>query len=172
MSLFDWLGGKHADRSDGSDVAVVRRIADQLAELEPAEARYIAAFAYLLGRVALADLDISAAETARMDAMVAEHGGLSPAQATMVVRMAQTHAGLFGGTDDFLVTRDFASVATREQKLALLECLYAVSAADHSISAEEDHEIRRIASTLNLGHRDFIAARLRHAEHLAVLNQE
>lgn len=172
MSLFHWLLGKQAANDDGSDVAVVRRIADELEEMDPATARHTAAFAYLLGRVAHADLHISAVETERMEQIVIDHAGLSAAQAAMVVRIAQTHARLFGGTDDFLVTREFASVATREQKLALLECLFAVSAADHSISAQEDQEIRRVASTLRLDHRDFIAARMRHAEHLEVLKPE
>lgn len=172
MSLFDWLGQPRGASAAGSEVEVVRRIARDLEELDPAEARHIASFACLLGRVAHADLHVSEDETARMDALVAEHGGLTAAQATMVVRMAQSHARLFGGTDDFLVTREFAAFATREQKLALLECMYAVSAVDHSISAEEDREIRRVASGLRLEHRDFIAARMRFAEHLDVLKTD
>jgi uncharacterized tellurite resistance protein B-like protein len=54
-------------------------------------------------------------------------------------------------------------------KLGLLECLFAASAADQSISAVEDHEIRRIASELQLEHGDFIAARSAFRQHLAVL---
>lgn len=172
MSVFDWLTGKTASKAVDSDVEVVQRISQQLQQLDAEQARHIASFAYLLGRVANADLHVSAEETARMDELVAEHGGLSPAQAAMVVRMSQSHAQLFGGTDDFLVTREFAAAASREQKLALLQCMYAVSAADHSISAEEDQEIRRVASGLGLHHRDFIAVRLRFAEHLDVLRTD
>jgi len=171
MSILDWLAGGRPQQ-DSSEVDTVRRIASELDQLQPDEARLIACFAYILGRVAHADLEISDEEVASMEGIVAEQGHLSPAQAAMVVRMAKTHNQLFGGTDNFLVTREFAEIATRAQRLALLECLYAVSAADESISAEEDHEIRKIASELKLEHRDFIDARTRYAEYLDVLKED
>lgn len=173
MSILDWLtGGSSATAKVESEVETVRRIARQLDQLPPDQARYIASFAYILGRVAHADLHVSDDETAAMERMVVEHAGLGESEAVMVVELAKTHNQLFGGTENFLVTREFAVTATREQKRALLECLYAVSAADASISAEEDQEIRRIASELRLEHSDFIAARSRWAEHLDVLRED
>jgi uncharacterized tellurite resistance protein B-like protein len=173
MSILDWLtGGARQTTSSDSEVDTVRRIARQLEELEPEEARYIASFAYILGRVAHADLEISPEETATMERLVVELAGLTESQAVMVVELAKTHNQLFGGTENFLVTREFARTATKPQKLALLECLYAVSAADESISAQEDQEIRRIAGELKLEHSDFIAARTRHARHLDVLKDQ
>jgi uncharacterized tellurite resistance protein B-like protein len=137
--------------------------------MDPARARYIAAFAYLLSRVADADLNISPEETQAMERIVMERGGLPPEQAILVVQMAKTQNKLFGGTENFLVTREFNRIATREQKIALLHCLYAVSCADQSISNVEDHEIRNIASELLLTHQDFIDVRLAYREYLAVL---
>lgn len=173
MSILDWLtGGSSTTARPESEVDTVRRIARQLDQLPPEQARYIASFAYILGRVAHADLDISDDETTAMERLIVEHAGLSESQAVMVVELAKTHNQLFGGTENFLVTRDFATSASRDQRRALLECLYAVSAADESISAEEDQEIRRIASELRLEHSDFIAARTRWAEHLDVLRED
>lgn len=172
MPILDWLRGSDSrpERpSTESDVQTIRRITRELDDLGPEQARYIACFAYILGRVAHADLDISDEETAAMERLVQETAGLPESQAVLVVRMARTHNELFGGTENFLVTREFAATASVEQRRALLECLYAVSAADESISAEEDHEIRRIASELRLPHSDFIAARSRYTEHLDVL---
>ena len=60
-------------------------------------------------------------------------------------------------------------MATHEQKLALLDCLFAVSAADVSISTIEDNVIRQIAAELRLEHKDFISVRSRYRDHLAVL---
>jgi len=77
----------------------------------------------------------------------------------MVVQMAKTQSVLFGGVENFLVTREFEKIATREQKIALLHCLFAVSAADQSISSAEDTTIRTIANELNLDHADFIAVK-------------
>jgi uncharacterized tellurite resistance protein B-like protein len=92
---------------------------------------------------------------------------LPPDRAALVVRIAKTEGLRHGGTEDFIVTREFDSLASREQKLALLDCLFAVSASDRAIRTIEDNEIRRVASELKLDHADYIAVRTAHVEHLA-----
>jgi uncharacterized tellurite resistance protein B-like protein len=169
MGLLDWLGGSQAQAASSEDVETVRRIAGELDTLPEDQARFVACFAYVLGRVANADLDVSEEEILAMERLVVERTDLPAVQATLVVQIAKQRNQLFGGTDNFLVTRAFGQIADLEQKRALLDCLYAVSAADHSISAEEDQEIRRIASELNLDHAEFITARTKYAEHLSVL---
>ena len=62
-------------------------------------------------------------------------------------------------------------MATMEQKRGLLDCLFAVSAADDTISGAEESEIRRIAAELDLTHADFIAARAGYLEYVAVLKK-
>ncbi|MEQ1761176.1 MAG: hypothetical protein ABL986_22945, partial [Vicinamibacterales bacterium] len=84
--------------------------------MEPDRARHLARFAYLLGRVAVADRDVSAAETQTMERLLVEHGELTPAQATVVVGLARTSNLLFGGTADFQVAQDFAEHATYDDK--------------------------------------------------------
>jgi len=156
---------------DSVETETVRKIVAALDRLEPDRARHIAVFAYILSRVARADLVISEAETRAMEAIVVKEGGLAPAQAILVVQMAKTQAILFGGTENYLVTREFNRLATREDKLALLRCLFAVSASDDSISVKEDNEIRRIADELRLTHDDFIEARSEFRDHLSVLRR-
>ncbi len=107
-----------------------------------------------------------------MERVVMEHGELSEEQALIVVQMAKSQNLLFGGTENFLVTREMCRIATRAQKLALLDCLFAVSAADESISTAEDSVIRQIATELLLEHADFIGVRSRFREHLAVLKKQ
>ena len=53
-------------------------------------------------------------------------------------RSPRRRAQLAGGTENFLVTREFKEIATREQCRELLDCLFAVSAADDSISGVEE----------------------------------
>jgi len=98
-----------------------------------------------------------------------EQGGLPEELAVIVVQMAKTQNQLFGGTENYLVTREFERIATREQKLALLECLFAVTAADENISTAEDNVINQISSELKLSHADYIAARSHFRQYLAVL---
>ncbi|HUU02393.1 MAG TPA: TerB family tellurite resistance protein [Myxococcota bacterium] len=171
MSILDFLGLGKTDKPEeaGAATDTIRRIVSKLDKLEPQRARYIASFAYLLSRVANADLDTSPEEIGTMEHIVSEFGGLGRDQAILVVQMAKTHARLFGGTENFLVTREFEGLATPEQKLALLRCLFAVSAADESISEVEDNEIRRIASELNVDKRDYTGLKAEFKDYLAVL---
>jgi len=149
----------------------VREIVRALDRLEPDRARFLAAFAYILGRVARADLVISEAESGEMERLLVQQGGLAAEQAILVVQMAKTQHALFGGTENYLVTREFNRIASEDQKLALLQCLFSVSAADESISVLEDNEIRRIASELRITHADFIKSRSAWRDQLAVLKK-
>ena len=164
MSLLKWLGLADTDAPPVDSVAEIERT---LTGMEPDDARYLACFAYILHRVARADHVISDGEAALIQRLVAEHGGLEPDRAALVARIAQTENLRHGGTEDFIVTRQFAALASREQKLALLDCLFAVSAADESIRTVEDNEIRRVASEIRLDHADYIQVRAAHVHHLA-----
>jgi len=167
MSFWEWLGlgGTPAAReSDGID-----RVETALAGLEPSKARYVACFAYILTRSARADHEVTDEEAREMARIVARQGGVTPEQAAAVIAVARTQALRSGGTEDFLVTREFNQVATREQKLALLDALFVVSAADRSIRTVEDNEIRRVANELKLEHADYIAVRAPHRANLAVI---
>ncbi len=154
-----------------SETETVRRIIEALDRLEPERARFIAAFAYILGRVAHADRNISPEEIRAMERLVMEQGGLPEEQAVLVVQIAKSQNILFGGTENFLVTREFKKIASRKEQIALLHCLFAVSASDRSISTVEDNEIRKISRELGFSHDDFIAVRLAHRSHLAVLKK-
>ncbi len=152
---------------DGTET--VRKIAQQLDNLELERARYIAAFAYILSRVARADMEISDAETREMERQVIRLSSLPAEQAMLVVQIAKTQATLFGGTENFLVTQEFNGMAELQQKLALLDCLFAMAAADNVISAVEEREIRLISDELQLTHEQFISARYKFRKYLAVL---
>src|SRR6266571_4435601 len=104
------------------------------------------------------------AETETVRKIVERLDELPEQLALVVVQMAKTQNQLFGSTEDYLVTREFERMATREQKLALLDCLFAVAAADDNITSDEDNVVKQISSELKLPHSDYIAARLRFKE--------
>ncbi|MFN2375255.1 MAG: TerB family tellurite resistance protein [Candidatus Binatia bacterium] len=169
MSILKFFGLSGGDSKAGADTHTVRKIVASLDAMEPERARWIAAFAFLLCRVARTDLRICDAEAAAMERIVMERGGLSEEQAVLVMQIAKSQELLFGHTEGFLVSREFNKIATLEQKLALLDCLYAVSAADESVSTIEDNEIVRICAELQLPRDEVVRARSRYREHLAVL---
>ena len=80
-------GGARTEQAGAT--ATVRKIVRALEEMEPDRARYVAAFAYLLGRVAHADLEISDDETRKMEDLVRRFGDLPEAQAVLVVEIAK-----------------------------------------------------------------------------------
>jgi len=172
MSILKMLGfgSSTTDRTaTAAERDTVRKIVDELDHLEPEHARFVATFAFILSRVAHADLKITEDETRSMERLVIEKGGLPEEQAMIVVQMAKTQNLLFGGTDNYSVTKEFKKLASREKKLALLRCLFAVSAADESISTVESSEIRQITEELGLDRSDFADLRSEFRDHLAVL---
>jgi len=177
MSILQYLGLAKQPKDDrgerpaaSGETETVRKIVAALDSMEPERARFVAAFAFILCRVARADLHISPSETRAMERIVVEHGGLPEEQAILVVQMAKTQSILFGGTENFLVTREFNKIATHEQRVALLDCLFALS-SDEMISTTEDNEISRICKELKLSHDDFVSVRMAYREHRAVLKK-
>ena len=173
VSILDLLGFRRREpQTPAAATATVRKIVDALERLDTERARYLAAFAYILSRVARADLKVTPAETRAMERIVAEHGSLPEDQAILVVQIAKHQNLLFGATEDFLVTREFKSISSEEQRLALLDCLYGVAAAEDLVTLVEDNEIRQIAGELGLTHHDFIAVRARYRDRLSVLQKD
>ena len=170
MSFLKLIGLRQLEPEVSSgETDTVRKIVKRLESMDSEKARYIAAFAYILGRVAHADLDISPVETQSMEEIVQKLGHLPEDQAVLVVQIAKSQHRLFGGTENFLVTREFVRVSDAAQRAELLDCLFAVSAADQSISGVEEAQIRQVASELGFSHRQFVEARSAYSEHREVL---
>ncbi len=132
------------------ETASVRRIAARLGSLPPARARFVAAFAYLLGRAAHADLAVNDAEAAEIRRLVAEVGGLDGTTAALVADLARSQAGDFGATEDYLVTREFKAIATMDERERLLRCCFVVMAADDEVDATESWLANRLAEELDI----------------------
>ena len=112
MSFFRWLGLNQAPSGPTAETETVRKIAAALDGMEEAKARYVAAFAYVLSRVAGADMQITPEETATMERIVRERAGFGEAEAVLVVQIAKAQHRLFSGSENFLVTREFGKLVT------------------------------------------------------------
>ncbi len=154
---------------DRSDTETIRRIAAQLQQLPVEQRRFIGGFAYVLGRAAHADLSVSPEEVAVIERTVMEVGGLPEAQAVLVVEIARAQAELQGATEDYLVTREFATSATLEDRERLLRVAFAVTAADDSITAEESAELNEIGKELGFTASEVDAVRVGFADQLSAI---
>lgn len=170
MSLLRFLGlsdGLKASPDARGETETVRRIAAQLERLPAEQAKHLASFAYVLARLAHADLEVDESEIHEMERIVRQLAHLSESEAALVVQIAKSQAQHLGGTENYMVTRTFREAASRAQRAELLECLYAVAAADGTISAVESNEILKIAEELGFTRPEANSLRAAYREHLS-----
>ena len=170
QSLMAWLGFGRPE--DTHTQTPLRELVDALDRVEPERARYLARFAYLLGRVAHADRRVTAEETQAMERLVHEQGGIDQQQAMLVVSLAKSSNLMFGGTADYVIAREFGDAASYDEKLALARCLFAVASTDEAISMAEETEIHRILNVLKIQPADLTALRVEHKSFLPGLSKQ
>jgi tellurite resistance protein len=139
-----------AASTTAGETATVRRIVARLEQLPTDQARLVASAAYTLARAAQADLEISPEETAVIERELQAHEALDEPTAVLVTEMAKLQARTVGGTEDYVVTREFAALANEAQRTDVLRACFAVGAASGSISAEETAVLNQIANELAL----------------------
>ncbi|MDX1386139.1 MAG: TerB family tellurite resistance protein [bacterium] len=171
MGLFDLFKSSPPSQEVLANPSI-RKIIHELEHMPQDQAKYLAAFAYILGRVAHVDLDISEEETATMEEIVSGFSEITPDLATLIVQIAKSQNILFGATDNYLVVREFKKISDPGQKEGLLHCLFAVAGADDEITSLESDEIRRISKELGLSHREFIDVRTHYLDKLSVLKNK
>ncbi len=132
------------------ETETVQYIVAQLDALPPERARLVASAAYTLARAAHADLDISPEELAVIQDALVTRGALDTSTAHLVAEMVKLQAKTVGWTQDYVVVREFAKLATDQQKQDVLRACFLVAAASGTISAEESAEVNEIANELAL----------------------
>ena len=140
-SILELLGLSHSEGESAPEPepesTVVREISARLKGLGEDRARYMVIFAMVLARAARADLEISDNERWVIVQILREHAGLPEEQAELAVEMVAYRNQLFGVTEDYAATRLFKDMATDDHLECMLRCLFAVCAADDSISLVE-----------------------------------
>ena len=157
--------------NEAGDTATVRRIVAKLEAMPPEQARLVAAAAYTLARAANADLDISDEETTAIERELQAHEALDEATAVLVTEMAKLQAKTVGGTEDFVVTREFKALADETQRLVVLRACFAVIAANGSISAEENAIVNQIAGELDIDQTTLNSIRADYHDQLSSVQQ-
>jgi uncharacterized tellurite resistance protein B-like protein len=169
LSLLRFLG--IGGRSDGRDdePASLIEIAAHLDNLPSEEARFVAAFAYLLARIAGADLRTDDTEREAMAHRLETFAEIDADLATLLSKTAIAAAATHSASDDHLVARAFRNMSAQPERIRLLRCLYAVAAADEIITTLEDNEIFEVANAIGVQRSDVVALRFEFKEHLGAL---
>jgi uncharacterized tellurite resistance protein B-like protein len=153
------------------DTATVRRIVGKLEAMPPDQARLVASAAYILARAANADLVISDEETAVMEETLQHRDALDEATAVLVVEMAKLQAKTVGGTEDYVVTREFKSLSTEDQRLNMVRACFNIAAANGSISAEESAVANEIATELDIDTATLAAMRAEFTDQMSAVQE-
>lgn len=169
MSILRFLGLGGPGPGRDAEPDSLTEMVTTLESLPADEARLAAAFAYLLARVAGADLRTDDTEKASMAERLAAFGQMEAAQADVLAETAVRAAEAHGATDDHLVARAFRDMTELPERLRLLRCLYAVAAADETITTIEDNEIFEIATAIGVGRSDVLALRIEWKEYLGTM---
>ena len=160
---------RRCPRASIGDTDSVKVLAAQLDELPPARARYVAAFAYVLGRAANATGAMSDVERARCPRSRSRRP--RPRARAAHRRHRGILAGEFGATEDFLVAREFKAISTMEEREQLLRCCFLVMAADDEIDATESWLANRLAEELDVERPDLNAIRDEFHEQLSSVRE-
>jgi uncharacterized tellurite resistance protein B-like protein len=158
------LGGSADERSD--EPASIAALSAELESLPPEDARFVSAFAYLLARIAGSDLRVEASEETEIARHLAAFGDLAESQARLLATSAVRVADVNSAADNHLVARAFRDMTELPERLRLLRCLYAVAAADETISTAEDNEIFEVASAIGVAREQVIALRSEFTDYL------
>lgn len=169
MSLLSRFLGAAEAQSDAPES--MRRIIAELENLEEDRARFLAAFAYVLARVAHADMEVDATEVAEMERTLVSVADLPGDEARLVVQIAVHQAVAIGGSDDYLVTREFRNLTEKPERVRLMRCVLSVAAADDRITSIESREVVAIGEELGLTRPEINSLRLEHRDKLTELQK-
>ena len=133
------------------DLASIRQAISGMESVPRERRRFLSGYAYILVRLARADGHINDAEIVAMERAVVTAGELPEAQGALLVALAGRMNSLYGSTEDYAVTREFARTSSPQERQRLMRACIAVGAADAVIAGAEATELYEIGRELGFG---------------------
>lgn len=112
----------------------------------------------LLARISAVDEEVSDQEKQTIKEVLSAEWGLSQREADLVARISLDTS--LKGLDHFRLSRGFFECTDIHERRSFLKCLFTIANASGRTSYAETEEIRKIANSLKLAHKDFIEAKL------------
>lgn len=117
------------------------------------------ATAALLVETLRADATVGEAERAATLAAVREKFGLSAADASALIELAEQEVAQ--ASDRFQFTSLINEHYSQQQKIQVIELMWRIAYADARLTGAEQHTVRKIAELLHVPHGDYIHAKMR-----------
>jgi uncharacterized tellurite resistance protein B-like protein len=165
-----WLRSEHTEKLTGTEAleAAVRR---ELPEADAETVQVVTALTGLLGAVAYADRDFSAAEEQRLLTELRRIHGMTEKGASAIAVALREQVLAVSTTGIPLFCRTLRDLGDRELRLEVLEALVGLAAADGSIEHAEVNVLRQVTGALGLAQDDYNAAQARYRDQLAALRK-
>ncbi|MCP4200112.1 MAG: TerB family tellurite resistance protein [Proteobacteria bacterium] len=170
MNLWKIFGIEKKERSEDPELGeLFGGMEAILQDFAENDIKYVTGFAGLLGKVAYADMEMSDDEVAKMQSILSSTLRLRDSQVGLIVKMLQNHSVQLCSLEDYRYVRMINKVCDKEQKMELIEAMFAVASADESVSSEEDSAIYVVSKGIGLSHKDFVTVRAQFKNYLEVL---
>ena len=128
-------------------------------DLTDADLRRLSLAGALAVQIAHVDDGIDEMEKDTIARAIGAYWSLRPEHAMLVAEVAASEASR--GLDNYRLSRELFEVTTEEERVRLLDALFAVARAHGHVSFDEIETIRNIAGLLKLSHEQFIDAKLK-----------
>jgi uncharacterized tellurite resistance protein B-like protein len=151
----EWIGPLARSLGQGLLGRVGARVGDRLSEQRR---HFLTLYGALLYRVVRADGVIRPEETQRLRHLLAEGFGFTGAEIEPVVMLIEHE--IAREADRQHLCAEFNRIADMDERLRLLEALFAVGLADGDLSPAEEREIRLIANYLWIEVQEYVRVRL------------
>ena len=133
-----------------------RRAGDDL--ITP-EMHRLALLGGLMGVVAHADHDINERELAEIRRRLSERGNFDDTALDLLLTII--HEESVRGLDRYRMINEYAGDSSLEERVELLDLLFAVASADGGLPHAGLEELRAVSSALHLSHKQYINAKVR-----------
>jgi uncharacterized tellurite resistance protein B-like protein len=166
-----WLKGEGPREDLSGGDALRANIERELAEADAETISVVTSMAGLLGIVAYADRDYSAAEEARVRQELGRVQGMSHAGIEAICKTLRAHIVQISAVQMPRYARALRELGDEELRREVLGALIDLAAADESISLAETNLLRQITKALGLSQQDYVELQERHRHHLAAIKR-
>ena len=166
--LFGIEQGKGADNAAYG--ALFNELEQHAMGLSDDEVKLITGLSGLLGKLAYSDRNISDDELAVAKKVLTAKTSISPELFDKVLQIVKQHTLELVGLEDHLYLKLLNEISSKDEKLEILESLFALAAADSKICSAEERDLSVISKGLRLAHEEYIVIKRRYSDSLASLN--
>jgi len=167
-----WLRGEGATEDLSGADALRTSIARELPGADPETITVVSSMAGLLGAVAYADRNYSAAEEARVRQELGRVEGMTAAGIDAICKVLREHIVELSTVQIPRYARALTELADTDLRREILGALIDLAAADSSISVVEVNLLRQITKSLGLSQQDYVELQARHRQFLEALKSE